>query len=257
MIPADGRGPAPSAPATVLDRPWLRLAGWAAFLVLSLRVLHGETFGALSVPLGGSDELAAWAERTSPVVMALAVVRLAALAAAWYLTAATILTAVAAVTRWRPLAAMAVRVSPEIVRRLVCRSASAGLAVGALLAVVPVSPRLAASPVVADVTSTASTDHDRSLPTSDDTLPTVGSPPTARMTREPQRPLADAEGWVVEAGDSFWSIAEETLAADGPVEPRDVARYCDRLIEANRDRLVDRHNPDLLAVGQELSIPPA
>lgn len=253
MTPDRRRGP---APPTGLDRPWLRLAAWAAFLVLSLRLLHGETFGSLSIPLSSPDEVTAWTERTSPVVMALAVVRLAALAAAWYLTAATILTAVAAVTRWRPLAAVAVRVSPEIVRRLVCRSASAGLAVGALLAVVPVSPRLAASPVVAEV---ASPNDDPA------TTATVGPSPTATMTRQPNPPLArepdlspgpaTGERWVVEAGDSFWSIAEETLAADGPVSPSDVARVCDRLIAANRDRLIDRDNPDLLVPGQELSIP--
>jgi nucleoid-associated protein YgaU len=35
-----------------------------------------------------------------------------------------------------------------------------------------------------------------------------------------------------------------------------VGRYWRRLIDANRDRLVDPGNPDLLLPGQELVLPP-
>jgi hypothetical protein len=64
--------------------------------------------------------------------------------------------------------------------------------------------------------------------------------------------------WVVGPGDSFWSIAEDVLASDGDSPPgeRDVGRYWRRLIDANRDRLVDAGNPDLLLPGQELVLPP-
>ncbi|HZM38172.1 MAG TPA: LysM domain-containing protein [Acidimicrobiales bacterium] len=64
--------------------------------------------------------------------------------------------------------------------------------------------------------------------------------------------------WVVGPGDSFWSIAEDVLASprgDPPGE-RDVGRYWRRLIDANRARLVDPGNPDLLVPGQELVLPP-
>lgn len=36
----------------------------------------------------------------------------------------------------------------------------------------------------------------------------------------------------------------------------DLSRYCRKLIETNRDRLVDPDNPDLLVPGQVLTIPP-
>lgn len=60
-------------------------------------------------------------------------------------------------------------------------------------------------------------------------------------------------------GDHFWRIAEEVLAAhlqrtpaDGDTDP-----YWRRLVAANRDRLVDAANPDLLFPGQVLLVPPA
>jgi nucleoid-associated protein YgaU len=47
--------------------------------------------------------------------------------------------------------------------------------------------------------------------------------------------------------------------AAGPDQPtppeREVARYWRRLVEANRDRLVDPGNPDLLRPGQTLTLP--
>jgi LysM domain len=64
--------------------------------------------------------------------------------------------------------------------------------------------------------------------------------------------------WVVGPGDSFWSIAEDVVASPGREPPgeRDVGRYWRRLIDANRARLVDPGNPDLLLPGQELVLPP-
>jgi nucleoid-associated protein YgaU len=54
---------------------------------------------------------------------------------------------------------------------------------------------------------------------------------------------------VVERGDSFWSIAVEEAGE------RELVRYWRALIEANRDRLVDPSNPDLLHPGQVLRLP--
>jgi hypothetical protein len=64
---------------------------------------------------------------------------------------------------------------------------------------------------------------------------------------------------VVEFGDSFWSIAEETLADASPGRRPDeaaVTRYWQLLVSANRDRLADPANPDLLLPGQALLVPP-
>jgi LysM domain len=139
-----------------------RLALWSSFLALSLRLLHGAAFGRLSIPLGSLDELAAWVDHTAPTVMAMAVVRLAALVAVWYLTVATVLAVVADIAGWRRFAAVVAALSPALVRRLASRTAGVGLAAGALLAVTPMPPRLISAPASAS-TSTAA---DRSKPPS-------------------------------------------------------------------------------------------
>ena len=133
-----------------------RLAAWSCFLALTLRLLHGAAFARLSIPLGSLEELAGWADHTSPTVMALAVVRLAALVAAWYLTVATILAVVADVAGWRRLAAVVAALSPSLVRRLASRTAGVGLAAGALLAVTPMPQRVIAAPASASASVTAS-----------------------------------------------------------------------------------------------------
>jgi nucleoid-associated protein YgaU len=73
----------------------------------------------------------------------------------------------------------------------------------------------------------------------------------------PAPPTADATTWVVEPGDSFWSIAEDVVTPPGQPAPpeRDVSRYWRRLVDANRDRLVDPGNPDVLLPGQTLTLP--
>jgi hypothetical protein len=110
------------------------------------------------------------------------------------------------------------------------------------------------------------------------------APPSATMTRVAPRPPAaplpaatpaaytpaapnaatpatldvDPTVWVVEPGDSLWSIAEDvTSSADGsPPAERDVARYWQRLVQANRANLIDPDNPDLLLPGQQVVVPP-
>jgi hypothetical protein len=84
--------------------------------------------------------------------------------------------------------------------------------------------------------------------------------PAAR--RPPALPAVDPATWVVEPGDSLWSIAEEVVGAEvvagaGAAVPgeRAVARYWRRLVAANRPHLVDPANPDLLVPGQRLVLP--
>lgn len=64
--------------------------------------------------------------------------------------------------------------------------------------------------------------------------------------------------WTVRSGESFWSIAEESLQDAWGVDDLtdvQVASYWRPLIAANKDRLVDPGNPDLLLPGQELALP--
>jgi hypothetical protein len=64
--------------------------------------------------------------------------------------------------------------------------------------------------------------------------------------------------WVVQPGQSFWSIAEAVVAATGQESPADVAAvaaYWSRLIAANQDHLPVPGDPDLLFVGDRLVLP--
>ena len=100
------------------------------------------------------------------------------------------------------------------------------------------------------------------------TMTRLGEPAPVAGARDPAGPVAppgappppaiDPTAWVVEQADSFWSIAAEVTAApDGsPADERTVTRYWHALIEANRSRLPDPANPDLLVPGQHLTVPP-
>lgn len=62
---------------------------------------------------------------------------------------------------------------------------------------------------------------------------------------------------VVTPGDHFWSIAEGVLTATYGSTPDEasVAEYWVVLVDANRSRLIDPNNPDLIFPGQELVLP--
>jgi nucleoid-associated protein YgaU len=306
----------------------VRLAVWTAGLVVVARALLTVGAGSSSIPLASPDELSAWVSDTPPADMAVAVVRLAALAATFYLLGVTALAVVARLTRLGRLALAVDRISPRIVRRVARGGYGLGLvlggAVGALPAPdlgVPAGPSTVASsgPAPSSVASmvrepggtatmTRATGPAGSGAAVEVTLPEAtmtrvdpAPPPSATMTRLdpdpaatattapaapaatpaslgptrpgvanarplgaeptlPAMPLPQVDGgtWVVEPGDSFWSIAEDVLSStDGAArDERAVARYWRRLVAANRADLVDPDNADLLIPGQRLVVPP-
>jgi nucleoid-associated protein YgaU len=270
-----------------------RLAAWSAALAVGLRALHALGAGTLGVPVTSAADLSTWLDRTPPEVMALAVVRLAALATGWYLAVCTLALAFTRPFGRSRVAAAAARATPAVVRRVVSGGGGLGLAAGALLGALPsagaaftaLAPRPAAATVVRSAQepgppTATMTRSARDGPTAvmtrsstDDTE----NPPTAVMVRLPADGAASApaprappvpatadaarapftrSSWTVEAGDSFWSIAADTVAAAGR-EPTDrqVTAYWRRLVEANRSRLIDAGNPDLLVPGQHLVLP--
>jgi hypothetical protein len=250
-----------------------RLLTWAAALALCLRALHSLGAGMLDVPVTSAEELSVWLDRTPPEVMALAVVRLGALATGWYLAVCTLALALTRPFGRTRLAGAAVRVTPAIVRGVVSSGGGVGLAAGALLGALP-SPTIAttalaptpaaASPVepmenpgpeTATMTRSAQ-DGPTAVMTR---LPARGGPPAppARPAPGPDPSNAPSPSWVVETGDSFWSIAAETVSPseDGEPSDRQVIGYWRRLVDANRTRLLDPGNPDLLVPGQELLLP--
>jgi nucleoid-associated protein YgaU len=293
-----------------------RLVLWLVVLVTMLVVLQALGAGAAGVPLASTDAFSAWVESTPPPLMALAALRLAALAGGWYLVASTTLLLFSLPLRRPRLSAVAGSLSPPLVRRLLLGGGGIGLATGALLGALP-SMTLTAAPAVAAAepsperaSSTAPTTPTATMtrlggvdsggatpgdpgsatmtrlpPEPSDAVrpvveprPTIASPrgshatpPSRPVDRVPAAPAAGASGlepaavfaaggaatWLVDSGDSFWSIAADVLTPPGGPSPSDraVARYWRRLVDANRRRLVDPRNPDLLRPGQELVVP--
>jgi len=259
-----------------------RLLAWTAALVLGLRALHTLGAGVLDVPITSIEQLSVWLDRTPPEVMALAFVRLGAIATGWYLAVCMLALALTRPFGHTRLAAVASRATPAIVRRIVSGGGGLGLAAGTLLGALPVPsiattglgpipaaasaivPTQSPGPATATMTCGA-----RATPTAVMTrVPAEGGPP-ARPARPAPGPVTDAPwlaepagastapSWVVDAGDSFWSIAAETVSPSASDEPSDrqVIGHWRRLVEANRARLLDPGNPDLLVPGQELILP--
>lgn len=116
-------------------------------------------------------------------------------------------------------------------------------------------------PAVGPATTTTVVEEQRST-----TAPTETSDPES-STPVPSDTASDSprhgDTWIVEPGDSFWSIAEEVVAdrtaddARTSTAPSDetVGRYWADLIAANRDQLADPEDPDLLFSGQRLHLP--
>jgi LysM domain len=262
-----------------------RLLAWTAALALGLRGLHALGAGPLGVPLSSADDLSAWLDRTPPELMAVAILRLLALAAGWYLAVCTLALALTRPVGRSRVASAAARATPAIVRRLVVGGGGLGLAAGTVVGALPstmvapaaLAPRPAAASIVGAAQDTnpptaTMTRGARDIPTAAMTRRPTQDTPTAVMTRLPatnpprasRSPPAPATGdsaatppsLTVEAGDSFWSIAAETLAEAGEASTdRRVIGYWRRLVEANRGRLLDPGNPDLLVPGQELVLP--
>ena len=94
----------------------------------------------------------------------------------------------------------------------------------------------------------------------DDARPAAADPDDA--AREPgvaeRSASAGAGEHLVVAGESFWTIAERSVSERLGRPPTEVetAAHWRRLVDANRDRLVDHDNPDLIFPGQVLTVPP-
>ncbi|MGH9283765.1 MAG: LysM peptidoglycan-binding domain-containing protein, partial [Acidimicrobiales bacterium] len=83
------------------------------------------------------------------------------------------------------------------------------------------------------------------------------TPPVEPAAAPAPPPTADPHTWTVQPGDHFWSVAERVLAEAWRRPPTDteVDPYWRTLVEANRARLRDPGNPDLLFPGQVIEVP--
>jgi len=112
-----------------------RIAALTAVTVTAtvLWLSAGAGGGGLVIPLGSLDQLARWADETTPLVMAFAITRLAAFAACGYLSLALALLVLADLLGWPRGGRLALRALPTFMRRTMARGVPLGLAASAVL----------------------------------------------------------------------------------------------------------------------------
>jgi hypothetical protein len=231
------------------------LAGWVVLLVGVIWLLHVLGQGPLaSPPLTRPGALAGWVEQRSAPEVAFGGLRLAAVGLAGYLLAASLAGLLAGVAGWARCCAALDVVSPAVVRRLLQG------AVGVTAAATVAGPHAAAWAAPGG------------LPQQDSAVPVMHrlavSPPSHTQPAQPaqsppavqpaQSQPASTSTWVVRPGDNLWSVAAATLAGSWGRTPSDaeVDRYWTALIAANRSRLANSDDPDLIFPGQVFQLPP-
>jgi hypothetical protein len=216
--------------------------------------------GALTPPpLGSWTALRSWLDAREPVAAAFALLRVAAQVGCWYLLAVTTAGTVVRLVGWRPAVAAADLLTVPWVRR-----ALAGVASTATLLAAPAGVAVATEPAPGsggvivrlsdepvDGGDGVATMHQ--LPDEPTTTTTAPAPATVSAA-----PGAATRAWLVQPGEHFWHVAEETLAAAWGRTPtdREIVPYWRLVIEANRSKLADPGNPDLVFPGQQLTVPP-
>lgn len=239
----------------------LALLAWIAALGGALAALLQLGTDSTGFPPATPDAWGDWIASTEETRLVASVARTVAVALVVYLLAVTVVQLVSARTR-RPSR----RTTRDARRVGAAPRLAPSFVVTLSAAVVTSSPVLAAdanAPGGSVVTPGMGARMERvspeppapaeatELPWADDAAPSTAEPVVPDAPRE----------WLVRPGDHLWRIAEEALArANGLADPTslrevDVHRYWLALIDANRDRLVDRANPDLIIPGQRFVLP--
>jgi hypothetical protein len=242
------------------------LVAWCAFLVVVIAAFTALGSGALAAPpLTDPAAWADWAGRRDPFIAAAALLRVLVLALAWYLVGVTTIGIVARLTR----AARLVRVADALTVPLVRRLLQGALGVGLATAVVanaggPVpAPDLdhrAHAPIAGTVAAMDAVDVPTTVtmePVADSAV-VMESVDGAAVMEAVDDPAPDtAARHRIAAGEHLWGVAAATLDAHLGRAPDDaeVEAYWLRLVEANRDRLPDPANPDLVFPGMMVDLP--
>lgn len=226
-------------------RAWTTLVlVWAGAAAAGTAVLPGSPLG-VPFPTPSSDPVA--------VVAVISLRTVVTLTAAWLVVA---LPAALLTTRMRATTPpFVVRLLPPAARR------AARVALGVTIGLGPVWP---AGPVHASPAPAGGGLPPVPIETLE-TGPVAADGETATLRRvraepspAPAAPPTDVSVHVVAPGESFWSIADDVVSEwPAATDLAGLTRYWQQLIDANRDRLVDPGNPDLLHPGQELVLPPA
>ena len=256
-------------------RSMAALGAWSATVGLGLVLLDrlGRTTFP-NPPAASIDDLVRWTATTSPLLAAGSCVRLAAIALGWYLLATTMAGVLGRLLGLRRTVRALDRLSLPVVRRLVGRAVGAGLAAqlglfsaAGAAAAPPPRPDVATAPAASQEVATMAVleEHSttmRALPEPSEPAHELPPPATATLRAVPGEaepaPSRRTLTWTVRPGDHLWRIAEVIVALDDGRTPTDarVEAYLQRLVEANRGRLVQPDDPDLILPGQQLLLPP-
>jgi resuscitation-promoting factor RpfA len=235
------------------------IAALVAGEVIAVVILHrlGSVDG-MTVP---RNDLGRWLRDTPSEDVLLAGIRMAALVAAWWLLATTLLYLVARLARLDGTARAVGWATLPAVRRWADRAAAVSIVAASTIG----AARLASAdppPVTSAVPPSVviELDHrDRSsvpdlppLPVRtgrvDDTQPASLAPPPVA----PPPVAAPDAGHTITPGDNLWSIAAAHFGADSAAE---IAPYWRRVVEHNRARLRSG-DPNLVYPGEVVDLPP-
>ncbi len=252
-------------------------------------LLTAATFGVLwalgNVAAPGPDlaDPAAWSRRTDPELAIIAALRLLGLVVSGWLLTTSVLYALAVRGRHRGLRHVVGSFTLPAVRRLVERAAVVSITASSLLggatgAWAQAEPSVTSGDVVveepvvrdrpAPSTSVPPTSTSTTTPTTTTSTPTppdvAADPPPPIPEREPRvtpTPVRSEVLHVVEAGESFWLIAQQLVAERRgttveDLTPADVHDTWVELVETNR-ATIRSGNPNLIYPGEVVTLPGA
>lgn len=265
-----------------MDRPRARgrLVGLVAVEVLAVVALHRlGTVDGLAVPWASLRE---WLAHSPTDEVVAAIVRLAALAIAWWLLISTVLYFVASAAGAARLARAVAYGTLPLARRWTHRALTASVVAGAALGIRPVAaaPPPSTGPAPSPAAIVVEVDHrDRARGVTTTTgvpgrsgragglesAPVVAPPPapspspTGLVPAPAPEPGTIGATYVVVGGDSLWSIAASHLAqltarSEADLDDAETAGYWAAVVETNRARLASG-DPNLIFPGEVLDLP--
>lgn len=239
------------------------LVSWIAFLCCALASVHALGSGPLSLPPmpRSATALLDWYEQRDAATLVFVGVRLGVLVTGWYLLVTTLLSVLSTVSRWSLFfgssraASIADSLTRPLVRRLVHAAVGASVSASAAFFLSPPAG-IGARAAIAAPSDPVEVTMRR--------LPEAPEPSDVTVTmRRVDDGAAESQQlvpvtWAVKPGNSFWSIAEDTLEASlgRSVSDLEIDPFWRATIELNRARIPDPSNPDLLFAGLVLELPP-
>lgn len=234
-----------------------RLAGfivWFAGLTAALAFLLSAANYGLGLPAMTGASWHTWLESSDPATIVFTFACAGASVAVAYLLASSALLAIATVLRFQPVIAFATVISTPAVRRVI--RGTVGVSIAGVLASPSFADAQALLPPDAPIlVHLAPGDN---IPTPATTVTTVVIPPPVETQPQTQaRVPAKSATHVVVRGDNLWSISKQAFTSQFGRDPNEteLRTYWAAVIQANRDRLLNHDNADLIFPGQIIELP--